>query len=91
MKKRLHASFRGRVQGVGFRFTTERIARHFKVTGCVRNLPNGKVELVAEGEEQALVDFLKALREGPMSHYIEDIEIEWSEALGNFTEFGIGY
>ena len=91
MKKRFSASFSGAVQGVGFRYTTERVARHFEVTGYVRNLSSGKVELIAEGEEKALKDFLKAVREGPMSHYIQDIEINWSEPAGNFKEFGIAY
>lgn len=91
MKKRLQASFSGTVQGVGFRYTTERIARHFEVTGYVRNLSNGNVELVAEGEEAVLKDFLKAIREGPMNHYIRDIEVDWSEPVGNYKEFGIAY
>ena len=91
MKKCLRASFSGTVQGVGFRFTAERLARHFEVTGYVKNLPSGKVELVAEGEEKALSDFLKAIREGPMNPYIRDVKIQWSEATGNFKEFGIGY
>lgn len=91
MKKRLSACFSGTVQGVGFRFTTERLARHFKVVGYVRNLSNGKVEVAAEGEEQVLADFLKAIREGPMSRYIQDVEIRWSAALENFKGFGIAY
>ena len=77
------------VQGVGFRFTTERIARHFDVTGYIRNLPNGKVEAVAEGEEEILKDFLNAVCESPMGSYIRDVQTEWSEAQGKFKVFGI--
>lgn len=87
--KRLRVLFNGTVQGVGFRFTAERIARHFEVLGFVRNLPNGKVELVAEGEEQVLMDFLKAVCDSPMSPYIRDVETDWSEPEGKFTRFGI--
>lgn len=89
MKKHLEAYFSGMVQGVGFRFTTERMARHFAVTGCVRNLPDGKVQLVAEGEESVLKDFLKAVRDSSMSPYIRDVKTTWSEATGNFKSFGI--
>ncbi len=87
--KRLTVYFEGRVQGVGFRFTTEHIARLFEVTGYVCNLPNGKVELVAEGDEAVLEDFLKAVTESTMSHYIRDIEIHWSQAQNTFTRFGM--
>ena len=89
MKKRLKILFSGMVQGVGFRFTAERIARHFDVTGYVRNLPNGKVELIAEGDEEILEDFLKAVSESSMASYIRDIQSEWSEAEGRFKAFGI--
>jgi acylphosphatase len=53
--------YTGQVQGVGFRATARRLARSFPVTGYVRNLPGGEVELVAEGEESAVADFLAAV------------------------------
>ena len=89
MQKRLTAFFSGIVQGVGFRYTTERIARHFEVTGYVQNLSDGRVEIVAEGEEAVLQDFLKAVRESPMKSYIRDMEVEWSPAEGKYKHFGI--
>ena len=89
MQKNLHAFFSGSVQGVGFRYTTERIARHFEVTGYVRNLPDGRVEVFAEGGEQTLKDFLAALREGPMKENIRDLDVEWGEAKGKYKSFGI--
>ena len=89
MKKRLKALFSGMVQGVGFRFTTERIAHHFDVKGYVRNLPNGMVELVAEGKEDVLQHFLKAVCESPMASYIRDVQSEWSEAEERFKSFSI--
>lgn len=54
--------FSGRVQGVGFRYTAERIAKGFKVRGFVRNLADGRVELVMEGEPSTLDAFLQAIR-----------------------------
>lgn len=90
MKKRLRALFSGSVHGVGFRYTAERLSRHFEVTGFVRNLPNGKVELVAEGEEAVLKDYLKAVSEA-MRSCIQDTNLHWSEATGEFTNFGVAF
>lgn len=89
--KHMQIFFSGTVQGVGFRFTAERLARRFSVTGFVRNLDDGRVEVVAEGEETVLVDFLTAIRESGMKHYIQDVEAHWSEAQGTFKEFRTTY
>jgi len=56
----------GRVQGVGFRYFAERAAREVRVYGWVRNLPDGGVETVVEGEEEAVAVYLERLRRGPM-------------------------
>ena len=82
MQKCLTAFFSGTVQGVGFRYTVARIARHFAVTGYVRNLPDGRVEFAAEGEEAVLKDFLAAVKESPMQPYIRDTEVEWMDGKG---------
>ena len=84
------AHFSGHVQGVGFRFTAQHVAHKFKVAGYVKNLSNGQVELVAEGEEKILQDFLKAVREA-MHHHIENVKTEWTEAQGAFTSFNVRY
>lgn len=91
MKKRLEACFSGSVQGVGFRYTADKLARHFEVSGYVRNLKNGQVQIIAEGEETVLLDFLKAVRESSMEPLIRNIEVQWKEAEGNFPSFGIAY
>ncbi|HNV85714.1 MAG TPA: acylphosphatase [Candidatus Omnitrophota bacterium] len=91
MNKRLEILFGGTVQGVGFRYATERIAAHFNVTGYVRNLPSGKVEVIAEGTETELKDFLTAVRESEMARYIRDVRPEWSPPTGEFKFFGIRY
>ncbi len=90
MITRLHAVFSGRVQGVGFRFTAERMACRFPVTGYVRNLAKGKVEMTAEGEKSVLEDFLAALREA-FGENIRDVEVEWSQPSGEFKGFGIRF
>ena len=90
MKKRLHVLFSGIVQGVGFRYTVERMARRQPVTGYVKNLPNGKVELVAEGEEKNLGEFLKEIR-GAFPGHIHDVDSNWGEATGEFERFGVKF
>lgn len=90
-KKRMHVDFSGRVQGVGFRYTVCRIAEAFEVTGYVRNLPGGDVELVAEGVEQELVDFLNRIRNAPTGRYVAKEQVRWMPATGTYDEFGISF
>lgn len=90
MKKRMRVIFRGSVQGVGFRFTAESIAKTFVVAGWVRNLPGGDVELVAEQEEDVLQEFLARLDE-QFAGSIRDREVVWGEATGEFKHFGIRF
>ena len=91
MKKRIHVFYSGRVQGVGFRLTAEETAQRLEVVGWVKNLRDGRVELVAEAEESALEQFLDAIRTGPMKNFIEQAEISWSNASDTFDEFVIRY
>jgi len=90
MKRRLEALFSGAVQGVGFRFTTESLARRFPVTGYVRNLPNGQVEVLAEGEEKLLEEFLKEIRKAFRS-LIRKEDARWGNATGEFEGFGVKF
>ena len=90
MKKQIHAYYTGRVQGVGFRFTTEDIARELGVRGWVKNLRNGQVEVVAEAEEDILQKFLGRVSQS-FSRYIQDAEVEWQEAGGVFKDFSIEF
>ena len=90
MKKRINAYFEGRVQGVGFRFTTIRIAEDLKVCGWVKNLPDGRVEVAAEAQEEDLKEFLSQIQEH-FSRYIRDVDIEWSSATGEFPDFGVKF
>jgi acylphosphatase len=89
--KQMQVFFSGTVQGVGFRFTAERLARRFPVTGYVRNLEDGRVEVTAEGEEASLVEFLTAIRNSGMKDYIRDVEAHWLDAAGTFRSFGIAF
>lgn len=90
MAVRRTALFSGRVQGVGFRFAACRIARRFDVTGFVRNLPDGRVELVAEGEPRQVESFIQAVRD-EMAAYVQALELSSSPATHEFSDFGISY
>jgi acylphosphatase len=90
-QKQLHAFFYGRVQGVGFRFTVCRIAERFSVTGFVRNLDNGDVELVAEGTEPELSDFIYDIRNSQLKRYIVQDRVTWKPAAGAFDRFGVSF
>ena len=91
MKKRVHVFYSGRVQGVGFRMTAEEAAHTLGVVGWVKNLRDRRVELVVEGEEEALREFLDALQTGAMKNFIQQVEVSWSNASDTFNEFEIRY
>lgn len=87
-KQRIHVLFSGQVQGVGFRFITERIAGELGLGGFVRNLPDGRVEVICEGTTTILNEFLKNIN-NTMSDYICDSTIDWHDAKGEFSIFEI--
>ena len=87
---RLHAYLSGRVQGVGMRATVMHLARAQALTGWVRNLPDGRVELVAEGSSEALSSFLNELR-NLMGSYIRDLQEEYGTASGRWKRYDIVY
>jgi acylphosphatase len=91
MKKQVHVFYSGRVQGVGFRITAEETAHQLGVVGWVKNLRDGRVELVAESEEATLQRFLDELRAGPMKNFIRQVDLSWSPASEMFDEFEIRY
>ncbi len=91
MKRRIHIFYAGRVQGVGFRLTAEETAEGLGVVGWVKNLHDGRVELVAEADEATLERFLEAIQTGPMKNFIQQANISWGNASGTFDEFEIRY
>ncbi|MCH7814623.1 MAG: acylphosphatase [Planctomycetes bacterium] len=82
--------FSGRVQGVGFRFVTCRVAADFAVTGTVRNLPDGRVELIAEGAPDVVDDFIEAVRRAKVRN-LTDLSVTESPASGTLSGFRIVY
>ncbi len=89
MKSRIHVFLSGRVQGVFFRDFTRRWAQSLGLTGWVRNVFDGRVEVVAEGEEEKLKTLLEKLREGPPLARVEKVEVSWEDYKAEFNDFTI--
>jgi acylphosphatase len=81
--------YSGHVQGVGFRYAVKSMTHGFEVTGTVRNLSDGRVELAAEGTQEELVAFLQAIRESDVGRFIHREQTNWSEAKNEFYGFEI--
>ncbi len=88
--QRREVHYGGWVQGVGFRYTAQRIVRQYDVTGFVRNLPDGRVQLVAEGLVAELDRCLGHLAR-TMADYIESADVRTHAATGEFTGFDIRF
>ena len=81
--------YSGHVQGVGFRYTVKSVVAGFDVRGTVRNLPDGRVELLAEGTKPELEAFREAIRESGLDANIRREDVSWAEARGEFKGFEI--
>jgi acylphosphatase len=89
--ERVTALYSGRVQGVGFRVTVRHLACGYDVTGSVRNLHDGRVELVAEGARAEVQAFLDGIAQSELSGFIAKRHETWSPAQGNLRGFVIGH
>ncbi|WP_457642568.1 acylphosphatase [Persephonella sp.] len=87
----LHIVFAGTVQGVGFRYFVKRKADEFGIKGFVRNLPDGTVEVMAEGDEKTLRDFMSAIENGPPLAEVTGMRYEFIDKDGGFKDFEIQY
>lgn len=90
-RSRLHVYYSGRVQGVGFRHTVRQTALGFEVTGTVKNLPDGRVELVAEGDRDELAAFQDAIRKSGLGALIRQEQSGWETATGEHRGFVIAH
>jgi acylphosphatase len=79
----------GRVQGVGFRYFTQDVARREGVTGWVRNLPNGQVEALVEGDAEAVTRVERALRTGPRGARVDALDVDIEEPTGAYRTFTV--
>ncbi|MFH1594531.1 MAG: acylphosphatase [Candidatus Omnitrophota bacterium] len=89
-KERARIVYSGTVQGVGFRFATERTANSIGLVGCVRNCPDGTVEVVCEGERDKIQLFIEKLGEA-MSYYISSNMVTWHNATDEFDSFDVRF
>ena len=90
-EQRLNAIVYGRVQGVGFRYFVLQQAVALGLSGWVRNMSDGMVEVLAEGDSASLQELLVALHEGPDAAYVRDVKYHFSIATGEFSRFDIRY
>ena len=90
-EKRAHLLIEGKVQGVCFRMYTEEEARRLGLTGWVRNLPDGRVELVAEGESDAVERLIRWAQSGPPLGRVDGVEAREEPHTGEFSSFRITY
>ena len=88
-RRQMRVLYSGRVQGVGFRYTVKSVASGFELTGAVRNLPDGRVDLFAEGAGVELQAFVQAIRESGMEHFIQKEDVSWGQAKNEFRGFEI--
>jgi len=89
MKARAHVLVSGRVQGVFFRFEMRAEARSRRVTGWVRNLPDGRVEAVFEGEKATVEEIIDFCEKGPPLAKVTEVEVNWEGYTGSFRGFHI--
>lgn len=88
--KRVHAFYDGYVQGVGFRFTARHLAWRLNLVGWVKNLYDGRVELLVEGDEEQLKKMIEQLNQR-FEGYIKNSDVKWSDATGEFDSFSIRF
>ena len=91
MNARAYIIVKGLVQGVGFRWFVEREANKLELTGYVRNLFNGDVEVEVEGERGLIEDLIKILRVGSRSSHVIDVQVSWKNFEGEFNRFIIRF
>jgi acylphosphatase len=91
MMVRAHIFISGRVQGVFFRAETENKANRHNLMGWVRNLPDGRVEAVFEGEKAKVDAVIEFCRRGPPGAYVSRLDITWEDWTGEFKEFRISH
>jgi len=89
VRVRAHVWISGRVQGVFFRAHTKEVAEKLGLTGWVRNLPDGRVEAVFEGEEEAVKEAIEWCKRGPPLAKVEKVEVRYEDPTGEFRDFRI--
>jgi acylphosphatase len=89
MNSRAHIFVRGRVQGVFFRDHTRKWASSLGLTGWVRNVADGRVEVTVEGDQKRIERLIAHLEDGPPLSHVEDVQVNWEDHRGEFDDFKI--
>ena len=88
---RVHAFYTGRVQGVGFRYTAEKIALDLGLVGWVKNLPDGRVELVCEGPKADIELLFEKIKASMLGPHIRKFQCDWQDPTGEFKDFCVEF
>ncbi len=89
--KRIHILYSGKVQGVGFRYTARSVASQLGLAGWAKNLRDGNVEVVCEGEESKLKRFLDEMSKEFPNHYVDNTDVTWEEPIDKLNGFEIRF
>lgn len=89
MNARAHVFVSGRVHGVFFRAETADLAHNLGVMGWVRNLPDGRVEALFEGEKENVEKAVEFCRRGPPGAYVQELDVDWEDWKGEFRDFRV--
>lgn len=88
---RVHVYYTGRVQGIGFRYTAERLALDLHLTGWVKNLPDGRVELVCEGSKDKIDQLLENIQKSTLGLHIKKSSLTWEKPTQEFSDFSVEF
>lgn len=88
---RARVFYTGRVQGVGFRYTAEQMALEASLTGWVKNISDGRVELVCEGAKDSIDQYLADLKSCHLGPFIKKVDVRWEPPTGEFLDFTVEF
>ena len=88
---RAHIFYSGRVQGIGFRYTAEKLAADLGLVGWVKNLPDGRVEILCEGPKDRIELLLQDIQQSALGPYIKKTQCDWEKPTHEFKEFCIEF
>ncbi len=91
MTARVHLVITGHVQGVWFRANTQKKAKALDLKGWIKNLPDGRVETIFEGEKEKINQIIEWCKKGPSFAMVDDVKIHWETPVGEFNTFTITY
>ena len=88
---RAHVYYSGRVQGVGFRYTAEGLALKLRLTGWVKNLPDGRVEMICEGPKETIETLFEQIKSSMLGKHIRKTTCDWSTSQNAFKDFQVEF